>query len=57
MADRTPAERSVDRLSAELRKLRALPKPSIQQRNRMFELEVKLTAAWRAVYAVRDRER
>lgn len=53
---RTPAERSVDRLAEEARKLRAVARPSKEQRARLFDIEdKKLPAAWRAVDQVRDR--
>jgi len=55
MSDRTPAERRVDELGAELRRLRALPWTS-ERGARIRELETrKLPSAWRAVYAVRGR--
>lgn len=54
MSDRTRAERSVDKLAAEARKLRAVVKPSKEQRARLYEIETrKLPAAWRAVRRVR----
>lgn len=56
MSDRTPAERRVDALAAELRKLRGIPNPSREQRARLWEIETrKLPSAWRAVDAVRGR--
>jgi hypothetical protein len=52
---RTPAERRVDALAAEARKLRALDAPSREQRARLYEIEMrKLPAAWRAVQQMRD---
>lgn len=54
---RTKAERSVDKLTEELQRLRLVDKPSPRQRARIFEIEhEKLPAAWRAVRRVRDRE-
>jgi hypothetical protein len=51
---RTRAERRVDALSAEARKLRLIPKPSPRQRARLYEIESeKLPAAWRAVNQMR----
>jgi hypothetical protein len=53
--NRTRAERRVDELAAEARKLRAVERPSVQQRARLFEIESrKLPAAWRAVNQMRD---
>ena len=47
---RTKAERRVDALAAEARKLRQIPSPSVQQRNRLWEIQTrKLPSAWRAV--------
>lgn len=58
MSDRTPAERRVDDLARELDRLRLAAYPTREQRARMTEIaNRKLPAAWRAVYAVRDRER
>lgn len=55
-AHRTKAERRVDGLGAELRKLRAVPCPSREQRARMFAIETdELPKAWRAVRMVRAR--
>jgi hypothetical protein len=52
---RTPAERRVDLLAAEARKLRAVARPSKEQRARLFEVESrKLPAAWRAVNQMRE---
>jgi hypothetical protein len=52
---RTPAERRVDELSAEARRLRLVRMPSKEQRARLFEIETKkLPAAWRAVNQMRD---
>ena len=52
---RTKAERRVDALAAEARKLRAIPRPSKEQRARLFEIEHdKLPSAWRAVNQMRD---
>ena len=54
--DRTRAERRVDALAAEARKLRQIPHPSIQQRARLREIETrKLPAAWSAVHRARQR--
>lgn len=54
---RTPAERRMDALTREARKLRAVANPSKEQRARLFEIETKkLPAAWRAVHQVRQRE-
>jgi hypothetical protein len=51
---RSAAERSVDRLAAEARKLRLVPRPSPRQRARLYEIESeKLPAAWRAVNQMR----
>lgn len=58
MSARTPAERSVDRLAAEVRKLRAVERPSVQQRARLNEIEtVKLPAAWRVLRQMRSGQR
>lgn len=55
---RTRAERRADALAAEARKLRAVAAPSREQRARLHEIvNDKLPAAWRAVNAVRARER
>lgn len=52
---RTRAERSMDALTREARKLRAVANPSKEQRARLYELETrKLPAAWRAVNQMRD---
>lgn len=51
---RTPAERRVDSLAAELRKLRAIEHPSREQRARIHAIAVeKLPAAWRLVQDMR----
>lgn len=51
---RTKAERRVDKLAAEARKLRAVEYPSTEQRARLFEIKSKkLPAAWRAVNQMR----
>jgi uncharacterized coiled-coil protein SlyX len=48
---RTPAERSIDELSAQLRELRARnPRPTAQIRR----LEQRLAAAWRNVQQMRE---
>jgi hypothetical protein len=45
----------VDELAAEARKLRAVPKPSREQRARLYAIESrKLPAAWRAVRQMRE---
>lgn len=55
MSYRTPAERRIDDLSAEIRKLRLVPRPTKEQRARMWEIENrKLPSAWRAVQQMRD---
>jgi hypothetical protein len=52
---RSPAERRVDDLAAEIRKLRLVSSPTKEQRARMFEIESKkLPSAWRAVQQMRD---
>lgn len=48
----------MDSLSAEARKLRAIPSPSKEQRARLWEIENrKLPAAWRAVNQMREGSR
>lgn len=55
VSTRTKAERSVDNLTAELRRLRAVPQPSKEQYARMRDIEKrKLPAAWRVVNQVRE---
>jgi hypothetical protein len=58
MSARTKAERSVDELAVEARKLRNLPQPSKEQRARLWLIEThKLPAAWRAVHQIREATR
>lgn len=58
MSERTRAERRMDELAAEKRRLLAVSNPSARQRARLFEIDTeKLPAAWRAVQQVRERER
>jgi hypothetical protein len=53
---RTRAERRVDELAAEARRLRTVTNPSREQRNRLWEIEHdKLPKAWRAVRQARSR--
>lgn len=55
MVDRTRAERRIDELSREARELRAIKRPNLRQRNRLFEIESKkLPSAWRAVNQMRE---
>jgi hypothetical protein len=52
---RTRAERRVDELAEELRRLRAVERPSPRQAARRREIErEKLPAAWRAVNQMRE---
>ena len=58
VSDRTRAERRVDALAAEARRLRAVEQPSKEQRARLWEIENrKLPSAWRAVNQMRDGQR
>ncbi len=54
MNTRTAAERAIDKLSAEKRRLVQVPYPSVQQRARLYELDQKLESAWRVVNEMRD---
>ena len=58
MSDRTAAERRVDELAAEARKLRGIPSPSREQRARLWEIvNRKLPSAWQAVNEMRAWQR
>lgn len=52
---RTRAERRVDELAAESRRLRRLAAPSAAQRARIAEIQItELPKAWRAVHQARE---